>query len=36
MLHRTTPCTDETNVLDVSASATVLNAFTITNATALQ
>jgi hypothetical protein len=36
MLHHTTPCTHEANVLEVAASSTVLNAFTLTNATALQ
>jgi len=35
MLHHTTPCTHEANVLEVAASSTVLNAFTITNATTL-
>ncbi len=35
MLPHTTPCTLEPNVLEVAASSTVLNAFTITNATAL-
>jgi hypothetical protein len=35
MMHRTTPFTHEANVLEVSANSTVLNAFTITNATSL-
>ena len=35
MLHHMTPYTREANVLEVSASATVLNAFTITNVSTL-